>query len=130
MDELGRSQKENMNDNILGKSFDYNFTSIHSSISYNENHCGNDMAYESLKLSPSRIMAKAASKDTKEASARTRKQRWTGSFTKATLLSMIASAPLATADCVSLSGSTQCPAFTSASVDTNLTGLLYVLISP
>ncbi|KAG4027651.1 hypothetical protein MFRU_028g00730 [Monilinia fructicola] len=112
-----------MNDNILGKSFDYNFTSIHSSISYNENHCGNDMAYESLKLSPSRIMAKAASKDTKEASARTRKQRWTGSFTKATLLSMIASAPLATADCVSLSGSTQCPAFTSASVDTNLTGL-------
>ncbi|QSZ34243.1 hypothetical protein DSL72_005833 [Monilinia vaccinii-corymbosi] len=68
-------------------------------------------------------MAKMGSKDGKGAMASKRKQRWIGSFTTAAVLSIVARAPLATADCVSLSGSTQCPAFTSASVDTSLTGL-------
>ncbi|KAI9649630.1 hypothetical protein NHQ30_002211 [Ciborinia camelliae] len=112
-----------MSENNLGESSDYPFTTIYPSISNNEKHCGNSMAYEPLKSSHSRTTAKVVSKDRKRARTSKRKQRWTESFSKTALLSILASAPLAMADCVSLSGSTQCPAFTSASVDTSLTGL-------
>ena len=69
-------------------------------------------------------VSRIASKDgTRNHSSRRRKQR---SSTKAVLLSILASTPLAMADCVSLQGSSQCPAFTSSSIDNTLTGLLYV----
>ncbi|KAK2627735.1 hypothetical protein QTJ16_002381 [Diplocarpon rosae] len=58
----------------------------------------------------------------------TRKQRSIGFKTRAALLSALATAPGAIAQsCISLSGSTQCPAFTSASIstDSTLIGLLY-----
>lgn len=130
VDEQGQLQKGNMSKKTLGKNSDSTFTASYPSISNNEDHCGNIMIYESLELSPSRTMARLISKDRERPRTSKPKQRWTGSFTKTTLLSILATAPLAIADCVSLSGSTQCPAFTSASVDTNLTGLLYVLTSP
>lgn len=130
--EQGRLQKEIMIQQNLGNDSDYSFTTTYFSISNNENyHCGNSISYEPLKLSPSQTMAKVISKDGKGLNNRSkRKQRWTGSFTKAAIISILASVPLAIADCISLSDSTQCPAFTSASIDTNLTGLLYVLTSP
>lgn len=119
--------KENMSKEILGKSSDYTFTASYPSISNNEKHCGNSMAYESLKPSSSRtiakVVSKVVSKDRKELSTSKRQQRWIGFYTKTALLSILATAPLAIADCISLTGSTQCPAFTSASVETSLTGL-------
>ncbi|PBP25616.1 hypothetical protein BUE80_DR003530 [Diplocarpon rosae] len=52
----------------------------------------------------------------------TRKQRSIGFKTRAALLSALATAPGAIAQsCISLSGSTQCPAFTSASISTDST---------
>ena len=53
--------------------------------------------------------------------------------TRTALLSIIAASPLAMAqNCISLSGSTQCPAFSSASISTDsaLVGFLYVLSHP
>ncbi|KAE9371518.1 hypothetical protein N431DRAFT_342522 [Stipitochalara longipes BDJ] len=51
-----------------------------------------------------------------------RKQRSTGLNTKTALLSVLAAAPGAMAqNCISLSGSTQCPAFSSASISTDST---------
>lgn len=59
-----------------------------------------------------------------------RRQKQTRRLTKrAALLTVLAAAlpsTMAQQSCVSLQGSTACPAFTSASVDTNLTGNLYV----
>jgi hypothetical protein len=51
---------------------------------------------------------------------------------KATVLSLIAASPTAMAACISLQGSTTCPAFQSASVSTDpvVVGLLYVLFLP
>ncbi|KAF7886164.1 hypothetical protein EAF00_010267 [Botryotinia globosa] len=123
--EQGRRYKEIMNQQILGSDSNHTFTTTYFSISNNENHhCDNNISYEPLKLSPSQTMARVISKDRKGLNNRSkRKQRWTGSFTKAAIISILASVPLAIADCVSLSDSTQCPAFTSASIDTNLTGL-------
>lgn len=130
--EQGRLQKEIMNQHNWGNDSDHTFTTTYFSIPKNENHhCDNSISYEPLKPSPSQTMAKVISKDRKGLNNRSkRKQRWTGSLTKAAVISILASVPLAIADCISLSDSTQCPAFTSASIDTNLTGLLYVLTSP
>jgi hypothetical protein len=58
-----------------------------------------------------------------------RRQGSTGFNTKTALLSILAAAPVAMAqDCISLSGSTLCPAFSSASIstDSTLVGFLYV----
>lgn len=58
-----------------------------------------------------------------------RKQRSTGFNTKTVLLGALAAVPGAMAqNCISLSGSTQCPAFDSASIstDSTLVGFLYV----
>ena len=58
-----------------------------------------------------------------------RKQRSMGLNTRTALLSILATAPAAMAqNCISLSGSTQCPAFSSSSIstDSTLVGLLYV----
>jgi len=61
------------------------------------------------------------------------KQRATGINTRAALLSILAAAPIAMAqNCIPLTGSTQCPAFQSASisVDSTLVGFLYVARYP
>lgn len=130
--ERGRLQHEIMNQQSLGNDSDYTFVTTYLSKSHSANRrCDNSIAYEPLKLSPSQTMAKVSSKDGRGLNnGSKRKQRWTGSLTKATIISVLASVPVAIADCISLSGSTQCSAFTSASIDTNLTGLLYVLTSP
>ena len=59
-----------------------------------------------------------------------REQGSRGFNTRTTLLSILAASPVAMAqNCISLSGSTQCPAFSSASIstDSTLVGFLYVL---
>lgn len=61
--------------------------------------------------------------------SRRRKSRSVGINTRTALLSILATAPAAmAADCISLSGSTVCPAFDAASISTDTTqvGLLYV----
>lgn len=125
-------KREIMSERNLGTNSDYNAITTYLSILNNEEHCGISRIYEPLKVYQSQTMAKMMSKDGRVATTvkRQQRQRWIGSFTKAALLSLIASTPLAMAECVSLSGSTQCPAFTSASIDTTMTGLLYVLTSP
>jgi hypothetical protein len=59
-----------------------------------------------------------------------RKQRSMGLNTRTALLSVLAAAPGALAqNCISLAGSTQCSAFSSASIstDSTLVGFLYVV---
>lgn len=61
-----------------------------------------------------------------------RKQRSMGLNTRTALLSILATAPAAMAqNCISLSGSTQCPAFNASSIstDSTLVGLLYVFLA-
>ncbi|KAK6600089.1 SH3 domain-containing protein [Botrytis cinerea] len=123
--ERGRLQQEIMNQQSSGNDSDYTSVTTYLSKSNSANRrCDDSIAYEPLKLSPSQTMAKVSSKDGRGLNnGSKRKQRWTGSLTKATVISILASVPVAIADCISLSGSTQCSAFTSASIDTNLTGL-------
>lgn len=84
---------------------------------------------ESLESSQGRAMA---SRGGQRLAASKRKQRSSGLNTKTVLLSVLATAPGAMAqNCISLSGSTQCPAFSASSISTDsaLVGFLCVLLS-
>lgn len=76
-------------------------------------------------------MAKEGSKSTAGVTPSGKRERRTGGLKKAAaLMTLFAAAPAAMAEsCISLSGSTTCPAFSSASISTDSTmiGLLYVL---
>ncbi|PQE23914.1 SH3 domain-containing protein [Rutstroemia sp. NJR-2017a WRK4] len=103
---------------------DRTLTAIHTSTSSNEASYGHSI--KPLKSFPNRrrTMTNVVSKDVIRGASSRRKQGSVKRSTRAALLSILATSPLAMAqNCVSLRGSTQCPAFTSSSVDTTLTGL-------
>ena len=91
----------------------------------------NGAPFELIEPSQSpRLPTMASSGGSGGGSSITRRQGSTRFNTRTALLSILAAAPVAMAqDCISLSGSTQCPAFSSASIstDSTLVGFLYVL---
>jgi hypothetical protein len=91
-------------------------------------HNGSILDKTGLLESP-RLRTMAEEVGRRDSSSR-RKQRSIGINTKTALLSIIAASPVAMAqNCISLSGSTQCPAFQSASIstDSTLVGFLSVV---
>jgi len=82
-----------------------------------------------LNTSPSRIRREQAMARKIERANGSLKKRRIASARGKILLSLLAISPIgAVAECVSLAGSTQCPAFSAASISTNqtLVDLLYV----
>ncbi|KAM3074595.1 hypothetical protein ACMFMG_008025 [Clarireedia jacksonii] len=103
---------------------DTTLTAIYSSTSSNEASHDHSAPLLNFSQSRRRTMSKVVSEDVFRSSSSRQKQPSTKRSMRAALLSILATSPLAMAqNCVSLQGSTQCPAFTSSSVDTTLTGL-------
>lgn len=96
--------------------------------SFESTSARNGLQFEIDGLSRSIRPQTMASQDGRKGSLSGRPRRSRKVNTKTALLSILAASPVAMAEtCISLSGSTQCPAFSSASIstDSTLVGFLY-----
>jgi hypothetical protein len=89
----------------------------------------NESRFEMMEMSESPRDSTMTSRDGRRDGSGKRRQRSMGFNTRTALLSILATVPTAMAqNCISLAGSTQCPAFNSSSIstDSTLVGFLYV----